>query len=173
MARHPLIRVFAAVLLAAGLWTAVGCGPSEERVEADRQAIEEALERYATQLSQAYAFTDPSALEDVAMPREVASVESNIATLAEQGQRFVVDQKELTIENLEAPGTGSAFVNTLEVWDIRVMDLGSEREISRDENQESRVRYQLKTDDEGNWKVLWRQREGDEGTPVLGGGATE
>ena len=86
---------------------------------------------------------------------------------------FVVDQKELTIENLEAPGTGSAFVNTLEVWDIRVMDLGSEREISRDENQESRVRYQLKTDDEGNWKVLWRQREGDEGTPVLGGGATE
>lgn len=169
MARHPLIRVFAAVLLAAGLWALGGCGPSEERVEADRQAIEETLERYATQLSHAYAFTDPSALEEVAMPREVASVESNIAQMADEGRRIAADQKELTIENLEAPGTGTAFVNTLEVWDIRVMDLGSEREISRDENQESRVRYQLKTDGEGTWKVLWRQREGDEGTRVVGG----
>jgi hypothetical protein len=66
-------------------------------------------------------------------------------------------------------------VRTHEVWDIRVFALGAEQEISRDANQSSRVRYRLKKDDEGRWKVLWRQRLDDEGggagTGAAAGGA--
>lgn len=171
MRAKPLFPVLAlCTALAVGLGGFAGCTSSEERAEAARGDLEAALEAYADGMSRAYAFTDPSALEAVAMPREIASVESNIARLAERGQRLAVDQKELTVEVMEMTSAGSALVNTLEVWDLRVMDLGSEREISRDENQESRVRYQLKKDDEGTWKVLWRQRVDDPGTRVLGGG---
>lgn len=155
--RSPLVLALLAVLLAAA------CGPSPEQVEADRGEIQDLLERYAAQLSHAYSFTDPSALAEVAMPREVASVENNIARLAADGRRIASHQKELTIEDLDVFQVGDAYVRTHEVWDIRVLALGVEEEISRDENQATRVRYRLKKDDEGQWKVLWRQRLDDEG----------
>lgn len=151
------------------------CERTPEQIEADRGEVEEILERYAAQLSQAYAFTDPTALEEVAMPREVASVENNIARMAQDGRRIAADQKELTIEDLDVFQVGDAYVRTHEVWDIRVFAIGAEQEISRDENQSSRVRYRLKKDDEGRWKVLWRQRLDDKGggagTGAAAGGA--
>ena len=162
--------VVPAVALALVLAVAA-CEPSAEKVAADRGEIEEMLERYAEQLSQAYAFTDPEALAEVAMPREVASVETNIARLAQDGRRIASHQKQMTIEDLDVFQVGDAYVRTHEVWDIRVMALGAEEEISRDENQASRVRYRLKKDDEGRWKVLWRQRLGDEGGGAGGIGA--
>ena len=146
------------------------CKPSPQQVEAEKGEIRQTLGTYARQLSHAYAFADPSALAEVAMPREVASVENNIARMANDGRRIAADQKELTIEDLDVFQVGDAYVRTFEVWDIRVFAVGSEQEISRDENQESRVRYRLKKDDEGQWKVLWRQRLDDKGGMRSGAG---
>jgi hypothetical protein len=56
------------------------------------------------------------------------------------------------------------------VWEIRVMDLGSERMISADRDQRNRVRYQLEKE-EGRWRVLWRQRIDDAAPGGGGGGA--
>jgi len=166
----------ALLVLAAALAAVLGaCSPSPQRVAADRAEILATLETYGRQLSQAYAFADPSVLAEVAMPREVASVENNIARMANDGRRIAADQKELAIEDLDLFQIGDAYVRTFEVWDIRVLAVGSEQEISRDEAQESRVRYRMKKDDEGHWKVLWRQRLEDEGgggaSPVAGGEA--
>lgn len=147
------------------LLTAVAaCEPSAEKVAADREAVEATLRDYGRLLSQAYAFTNPEALAPVATKREQASVENNIARIAEQGQRLAVDQKEMVLEDLNVFQPGNAYVVTFETWEVRLLALGSDREISRDEKQQTRVRYRLKTDDDGVWKVVWRQRL-EEGEP--------
>lgn len=155
---RTLLGVAVPALVLAGLLAATACGPSPEEMEANREDVEALLQEYARQLSQAYAFSDPSALEEVATPREVANVENNIARLAEQGRRIAAHQKEMVIEDLNVFQPGQAFVRTFEVWDIRVTALGAEEVISRDPDQQSRVRYRLKTDDEGEWKVVGRER---------------
>lgn len=155
---RPARPVLAPLLLVPVLLVAVACGPTPEEVQADREAIEATLHEYGRQLSQAYAFTDPTALEEVAMPREVAAVENNIARLAEDGRRIAAHQKELVIEDLNVFQPGQAYVRTFETWDIQVMAIGTERSISRDPDQRSRVRYRLKQDDDGAWKVLGRER---------------
>lgn len=145
----------------------IACSRSPEQTAAERQAIETVLQDYGRLLSRAYAFTDPQVLAPVATRREMASVENNIARVAEQGQRLAVDQKEMVVEDLNVFQPGNAYVVTFEVWEVRVVALGSEREISRDEKQQTRVRYRVKTDDAGAWKVVWRQRL-EEGAPAGG-----
>lgn len=162
-ARHLRAAAVLGVLLL--LLTALAaCEPSPEKTAADREAVEATLKDYARLLSQAYAFTNPEALAPVATKREQASVENNIARIAEQGQRLAVDQKEMVLEDLNVFQPGNAYVVTFETWEVRVLALGSDREISRDEKQQTRVRYRLKTDDDGVWKVVWRQRL-EEGEP--------
>jgi len=160
-----LLALGAALLLL--LAALAACKPSPQEIAADRQAVETTLQEYGRLLGRAYAFTDPQELAPVATRREMASVENNIARVAEQGQRLVVDQKEMVLEDLNVFQPGNAYVVTFEVWEVRVLALGSEREISRDEKQQTRVRYRLKTDDAGVWKVVWRQRL-EEGAPASG-----
>lgn len=167
-AARPVALACLFALALAGLLQAA-CEPSPEQVAADRDAIHRTLEEYASRLSQAYAFSDPSALEEVAMPREVASVESNIARLAADGRSIAAHQKEMVIEDLNVFQPGHAYVRTFETWDIRVTAVGAERVISSDPDQESRVRYRLKQDDDGAWKVLGRERLEQENG---GGGGT-
>lgn len=141
------------------------CGPSQEELTAERQEVEETLQQYAELLSRAYAYSDASVLEPVATPREIASVENNIARMADQGRRFAADLQELTIEELNLFQANNAYVRTFEVWDIRVMATGAEREISRQDGQRSRVRYHVKRDDvDEPWRVVYRQRL-DESSP--------
>jgi hypothetical protein len=155
-------------LVVAGL--AAACRPAPEEVAADREEIRAMLEAYADRLSQAYAFTDASILEGIASQREIASVAGNIEILARDGQRLATDLEELQIEKIEMVDRGNAYVQTFEVWEIRVMDLGSERMISADRDQRNRVRYQLEKE-EGRWRVLWRQRIDDAAPGGGGGGA--
>ena len=159
---HSLL--LAALLLPLALAPAA-CGPSQEELAADREEIEEMLREYARLLARAYTFADPSVLDPVATRREMASVENNIATLADQGRRQAVDLRELTIEDLNLCQADNAYVRTFEVWDIRVLATGVEQEISRQDGQQSRVRYHVKrNDDTGDWEVVWRQRL-DESSP--------
>lgn len=138
------------------------CAPSPEEEALDREEIAETLREYGRLLSRAYNFTDPSVLAPVAMPREVIQVESNIALLADQGQRIASHQQELVVEDVRRFQGSNAYVTTYEVWDLRLLDVGSEREISRDDDQQSRVRYHVKIGDDGGWKVVWRQRLDDD-----------
>lgn len=146
-----------------------GCRPSDEEVVVEEEALRATIDQYADRLSQAYAFTDASLLEPVAAAREVAAVHANVQQLADRGQRIATDLKELQVEEIGMSDLDNAYVQTFEVWEIRVMDLGSERVISVDQNQRNRVRYQLKRLD-GEWKVLWRQRLDD--APAAGGGGS-
>ena len=161
--RAAAVAVAALALLA----SLAACRPDEQEVAVEEEAIRAVIDRYADLLSQAYAFTDSSLLEPVASQRERAAVETNIRQLADRGTRIATDLKELEIEDIGMSDLDNAYVQTFELWEIRVMDLGSERVISVDPNQRNRVRYQLKRQD-GVWKVLWRQRL-DEGAG--GGGA--
>ena len=164
--RRTRAAAFAVAALAL-LASLAACRPDEQEVAVEEEAIRAVIDRYADLLSQAYAFTDSSLLEPVASQRERAAVETNIRQLADRGTRIATDLKELEIEDIGMSDLDNAYVQTFELWEIRVMDLGSERVISVDPNQRNRVRYQLKRQD-GVWKVLWRQRL-DEGAG--GGGA--
>jgi hypothetical protein len=167
--RRP--RAAAAAVAALALLASLGgCRPAEEDVAVEEEAIRAVIDRYADLLSQAYAFTDSSLLEPVASQRERAAVEVNIRQLAEHGQRIATDLKEMQIEEIGMSDLDNAYVQTFELWDIRVMDLGSERVVSVDANQRNRVRYQLKRQD-GEWKVLWRQRLDEGASPGRGGAA--
>lgn len=158
----------AAVAALALLATLAACRPAEEDVAVEEEAIRAVIDRYADLLSQAYAFTDSSLLEPVASQRERAAVEVNIRQLADRGQRIATDLKEMQIEEIGMSDLDNAYVQTFELWEIRVMDLGSERVVSVDPNQRNRVRYQLKRQD-GVWRVLWRQRLDESGAPATGG----
>jgi hypothetical protein len=160
------VTALGAVLLLL-LMALAACEPSAQKIAADREAVETTLQEYGRLLSRAYAYTDPQELAPVATRREMAAVENTIAVIAEKGQRLAVDQKEVVLEDLNVFQPGNAYVVTFETWEVRVVALGSEREISRDEKQQTRVRYRLKTDDAGVWKVVWRQRL-EEGAPASG-----
>lgn len=160
-----LLTLGAALLLL--LAALAACKPSPQEIAAERQTVESTLQEYGRLLGRAYAFTDPQELAPVATRREMAAVENNIAVIAERGQRLAVDQKAVVLEDLNVFQPGNAYVVTFETWEVRVVALGSEREISRDESQKTRVRYRLKTDDDGVWKVVWRQRL-EEGAPASG-----
>jgi hypothetical protein len=170
-ASRPLCVVAVASLAALALLTSLAaCRPDEQEVAVEEEAIRDVIGRYADLLSQAYAFTDSSLLEPVASQRERAAVEANIRQLADQGQRIATDLKDLQIEEIGMSDLANAYVQTFETWEIRVMDLGSERVISVDADQRNRVRYQLKRQD-GVWRVLWRQRLDAGATPRAGGAA--
>jgi len=167
---HPPRPPRAGALLLAGLAllaTLAACGPSAEETEEDREAILEALETYNERLSQAYAFADPSVLEGIAATREINSVRTNIARVASEGKRIVSELEQLTIEDLNHYQASNAYVQTFEVWDIQVQAVGSDEVISRDRDQRSRVRYQVKREG-GEWTVVWRQRLDDTGAPSGG-----
>lgn len=163
--RAAAVAAVAALSLLAAL---AACRPAEEDVAVEEEAIRAVIARYADLLSQAYAFTDASLLEPVASQREQAAVEVNIRQLAQRGQRIATDLKEMQIEDIGMSDLDNAYVQTFELWEIRVMDLGSERVVSVDPNQRNRVRYQLKRQD-GVWRVLWRQRLDESGKPATGG----
>lgn len=165
--RRPLGLLPLVALSVALLATTAACRPSPEQVAVGEEEIRGTIDRYTTLLSQAYAFADASLLDPVASQREVAAVHANVQQLASQGQRIATDLKEMQIEEIGMSDVNNAYVQTFEVWEIRVMDLGSERVISIDRNQRNRVRYQLKKG-EGRWEVLWRQRL-DEGRSSGGG----
>jgi hypothetical protein len=151
------------VTFTVALLLASACGPSPEQATADREEIAAQLRAYGRLLSQAYAFSDGAPLAPVAMPREIASVERNIALLAADGRRIASDQKELVVEDVRHFQGVNAYVLTYEVWDLRVLAAGSDRELSREDNQQSRVRYHVKRNSDGVWQVVWRQRLEDAG----------
>lgn len=143
------------LLLAVG---AGACGPSPEQLQVDREEMRRTLEAYLPKLAEAYATGNVELLRGMAVEKELARVAKLVGELAEEGVVLAPDLKELTIEDVTLWSHNNAYVTTLEVWDVRKMVLGTDRQLSEVVDQPNRVRYQLKRRPEG-WEILYREVE--------------
>lgn len=143
------------VLALAVALAGVACQPTVEQQEADEQELEQALRDYLSVMSQAYATGDMGLLEGRAAPKEIAVIERQITQRAQQGQLWKPTLQELDIEEAEAVGT-TAYVTTIETWDVQVASAGSDRILREEPGLRYRVRYQL-TKEDGRWLVLFRE----------------
>jgi hypothetical protein len=151
----PLAPLLGALL--AALVTAAGCAPSPAQVEVDQDAVRELLEAYLPALSQAYATGDVSPLRGLAAEKEVLATEKRIVDIAREGRVVHPTFRDLTIEKLDVYQHSNAYVTTVERWDLQVYAAGTDRLLSEEMDQVNRVRYQLKRNDDGSWRVLFRE----------------
>ncbi|MEZ5331341.1 MAG: hypothetical protein R2991_04665 [Thermoanaerobaculia bacterium] len=142
---------------ACALLLLAACGGGEPAGNPDdEQAIHETLSAYVVALGEAYRGRDASALEEVAVPKEVAAVGRLIDEQAARGQYLDPVLQEMTIEDLRPWNVSNAFATTLEVWDVHLRAIGSDALVRESTGQSQRVKYQLKRLD-GRWKVLFRE----------------
>ena len=60
--------------------------------------------------------------------------------------------RQLTIEDVNVWNYSNAFVSTAEIWDLVVYATGTDQVLAEEFEQHSRVKYQLKRDEDG-WRV--------------------
>ena len=152
MRRTTAIRLIP--LLAILVLTA--CGDAAVRQEIDRQEIEQVLREYLPKLGKAYASRDPSILEGIAVPKEMARIQLRTEELTANGRVYEPEFKQVTVEDVSLWNNSNAFVTTLEVWDVRSFTLGTHLLISESLDQRNRVKYQFKRKEEG-WVILYRE----------------
>lgn len=143
---------FLAVLLPVAL---LACGPSARQQEVDLQDIQRDLEAYLPLLGNAYATGELEPLEEYVAIKEVARVEKRIHDLGLQGRVLAPTFRQLTIEDVNVFNFANAYVTTLEVWDVRILAVGSDTVLAEEIGQSNRVQYQLKREG-GRWRVLFR-----------------
>ena len=148
--------LMALTTLTALLLPLAGCGPSADRQQADREAIQKLLEGYLPALSNAYATGEVEGLAPFAAQKEVLSTKKRIDDLAKEGRELRPAFRQFTVEQVDRYQHSNAYVKTVETWDLRVFAAGSDRQISEQLDQHSRVTYQLKRTDDG-WQILYRQ----------------
>jgi hypothetical protein len=141
--------------LAVAALAGVACQPAAEKQQADEDEIEQVLRDYLSVMSQAYATGEMDVLEGRAAPKEIAVIERQITERAMEGQLWKPTLRELAIDNLDTVGE-TAYVTTLETWDIQVGSAGSDRVLREEPGLRYRVRYQL-TKEDGHWLVLFRE----------------
>ncbi len=146
------VRRFAGLVLLAGLGA---CGRSAERVEADRIEIEGLLSAYAAAMTAAYESGDTTALAVLATGREVVRVDARIRELAVEGRELRPVLRSQAVESIDYSSGTSAMAVTLEVWDLRVIAVGSGAPVAESLAQKNRILYSLSRDD-GRWQVLSR-----------------
>jgi hypothetical protein len=132
-----------------------GCDPSAERQEVNRDEIKADLEVYLPLLGEAYATGNLEPLREWAVEKEMARVMKRLDDLATQGRRLVPTFRQVTVEDVNVWNYSNAFVTTLEVWDLRILAVGTEDVLAEEVAQRNRVQYQLKRE-EDHWRVLFR-----------------
>ncbi len=143
-----------ALLLALAL--GAGCVETGSDPQVDRREIESVLRQYLPILGQAYATRDTSILEEFAVPKEMARISLRTEELADTGQVYQPEFKEVTVEDVSVWNYSNAFVTTLEVWDVRSFTLGTHLPVNESLGQRNRVKYQMKRK-EGSWVILYRE----------------
>ncbi len=144
----------------------LGCGSAEEKEQADAEGIESLLRSYLPKLGEAYAGGNVDVLEGVAATKEMARIAKRIDELYAQGRTLEPELYaqgrtlepeflELTVEKVDVWGYANAFVNTVEVWNIRSYATGSHGLVGEDLGKSNRVKYQLKREGD-QWLVLYR-----------------
>ena len=137
------------------LVTLLGCGDAEESAAADLESVERALEAYLPRLGEAYTSGNVDVLEGYAAPKEMARIAKRIDELYAKGRTLEPEFLELTVEKVDVWGYANAFVNTVEVWNIRSYATGSHGSVGEDLEKSNRVKYQFKREGD-QWLVLYR-----------------
>ena len=134
----------------------VACGGGGETKEAaDWKSIEATLRAYLPKLAEAYASGDASGLEGLAAPTEIARIGKRIDELYGLGRTLEPEFLELTVEKVDVWGYANAFVNTVEIWNIRSYATGTKALVGEDLGKSERVKYQFKREGD-EWLVLYR-----------------
>ncbi len=150
------MRTAEAIALFLLLVAVTACGGSGEEVDPEvRQEIETLLEAYGPKLGRAYSENDPSLLEGLAAPREIAAIEKRMRDIQLEGRRLEPTFRSVTIEDLQVWGYANAYVTTQEIWDVRTYATGVDEQLTEQIGERNRVKYQLKKID-GDWMVLFR-----------------
>jgi len=143
-----------AFLLALVALVAACGGPSEVSSE-ERAELEAVIRTYTEKMAAAYQSGDASLILDVATERERRRIAISIAELEDEGRGLRPELQSLAIEAIDRSGNTSVTVSTLEVWNLRVVALGSERSVTEALAQENRLTYSLIREG-GQWRVLSR-----------------
>ncbi len=143
----PLVLFLVASLL--------GCGSAEEKEAADLESTAAALEVYLPKLGEAYKSGSVDVLEGLAAPKEMARIDKRIQELIDAGRTLEPEFLELTVEKVDVWGYANAFVNTVEVWNIRSYATGTHTLVAEDLAKSNRVKYQFKREGD-QWLVLYR-----------------
>ncbi|MEM7052355.1 MAG: IMS domain-containing protein [Acidobacteriota bacterium] len=150
------IRCLTAMAMTLLVILLAGCADEAQRNEDVRPEVETLINAYLPALGQFYETGDTSLVEGLAAEKEVFTVEQRIRKLAEAGRRVRATPKQVSIERIDVYQYSNAYVTTFELWDLEVIAIGSERQISQVIDQPNQVRYQLKRSD-GRWKILFRE----------------
>jgi plasmid stabilization system protein ParE len=134
---------------------AVACGGGVERAEADRRAIESLLADYTRRMAVAYEAGDGGLVAPAATEREQQRLRNAIAELANEGRALRPTLKRLTIDSIEPAGRTTYTVMTTEVWDLRVVAMGTEQQVSESLDQENRLTYTVLREG-AEWRILSR-----------------
>lgn len=130
----------------------IGLDPERARTE-----IESFFGDYLPRLGAAYAQMDPALLGDLAAEKERATLQRLVDEMAARGERLEPELLQFTVEDVTVVRS-SAYVITIEVWDIELKALGSETVLGSYPGTRYTVRYQMKWDARG-WHVLFRTLE--------------
>ncbi len=145
----------ATLLLAFFLLALGGCGADESPEGVDWAELEAALQAYLPKLAEAYATGDAEVLEGLAAPKEIARINKKIEELYAQGRTLEPEFLELTVEKVDVWGYANAFVNTVEIWNIRSYATGTHAQVGEDLAKSNRVKYQFKREGD-QWLILYR-----------------
>ena len=137
----------------------VACGGGESKEAADWASVEATLRAYLPKLAEAYAEGDASGLEGLAAPKEIARINKGIDELYALGRTLEPEFLELTVEKVDVWGYANAFVNTVEIWNIRSYATGTNALVGEDLGKSERVKYQFKREGD-EWLVLYRTISG-------------
>ena len=137
------------------LAAAAACSPGSEVSAEDRRAIEALLTEYTRQMAAAYQSGDASLVAPVATEREQNRLGAAIAELEGEGRGLRPQLERLSIQAIEAASRTTFTVDTLEVWDLRVVALGTEQPVSESLDQENRLTYTV-IRERGQWRILSR-----------------
>jgi hypothetical protein len=141
--------------LAVALGVLAGCGTGREIDAVERQEIEQRLADYAAQMARAYEGGDAELVAGVATGREVERLRISIREMEAEGRALRPVLKSQVVESVSRAGNTAVTVNTLEVWDLRVVTTGGEQLVSESLAQENRLTYSL-VREAGRWRVLSR-----------------
>lgn len=133
----------------------LGCTSAAEQRRREIASITGALEAFLPRLAEAYASGDSDLLAGLAAPGEIAAVEQRVAELAAEQKTLEVTFHDLTIEQLRFVSQSTAYVATVETWDVRLVASGSHESLRESLGERNRVKYQLKRTGSG-WLVVSR-----------------
>jgi hypothetical protein len=143
------------VVLSAALLLLGGCGPSAERLAAERAVVEKLLADYAVALTEAYRSGEPTGMSAVATGREIQRVRARIQELDQEGRQLVATLREQRLVELDFHRATGATAVAFETWDLRVVTAGTDQVVAESLAQQNRIVYSLSRD-EGRWWVLSR-----------------